>query len=344
VSDADPDAVVPDRVVHTCGPDDDGVRVDALVADLLAASRSRAASLVADGHVRLDGRVVGAKSVRAEVGAVLTVDVPAAAQVEHSTPPAPPVRWEDEHLAVVAKPAGLVVHPGAGTPTGTLVQALQGAGIALAPAGGAVRPGIVHRLDRDTSGLLVVAKTDEAYHGLVDALKRRALLRRYWTLVEGVLPARAGQVDAPIGRDPRERTRFACVEDGKPAVTHWEVRAEGVVPPTTTVPLLGGVAKVSLLACTLETGRTHQIRVHLSAAGHPVLGDRTYGARRDLPEAVALGRTFLHAAVLGLDHPVTGERIDVEEPLPKDLAAVAAAVGVEAGIGAGPGGPEGPRG
>ncbi|MFP5309298.1 MAG: RluA family pseudouridine synthase [Actinomycetes bacterium] len=321
------------QVEHLCEGSDAGVRVDALVADLCAVSRSRASALVAGGHVRLDGSVVTTRSVRVEAGQQLVVDLPAAVPVVHEVPPAPPIRWEDEHLAVVAKPAGLVVHPGAGTPTGTLVQALDGAGVPLAPAGGPGRPGIVHRLDRDTSGLLVVAKTDEAHAGLVSALQRRAVERRYLAVVEGVLPAVSGRVDAPIGRDPRERTRFACVEDGKPAVTHWEVRAESEVPPTTVVPLHGGVARVSLLVCALETGRTHQIRVHLSAVGHPVLADRTYGARRDLPEALGLTRFFLHAAALGFDHPVTGERVEVSEPLPEDLAGAAAVLGLSEAAG-----------
>ena len=231
------------------------------------------------------------------------------------------MRWQDEHLLVLAKPPGLVVHPGAGHASGTLVDALRAAGVPLAPRGGQERPGIVHRLDRDTSGLLVVACTDRAHEGLVDLLRRRDVERRYVALAQGSLPSTTGRVDAPIGRDPRDRQRFAAVEGGKPAITHW-ARAGAADVPARPV--------VSLVDCRLETGRTHQIRVHLAFAGAPVVGDLRYGAS----PAVAAARStctvpFLHAATLGFVHPVTGEHVRLVEPLPDDLRAAAAAAGLD---------------
>jgi 23S rRNA pseudouridine1911/1915/1917 synthase len=297
------------------GPDEEGDRLDRVIADRLGVSRSQAAGRISAGRVRVDGRTAD-KSHRVAVGQ--TLEVEPEPDVEHVAPPLPPVRYADDHLLVVSKPAGLVVHPGAGTPTGTLVQALEAAGVPLAPSDDPVRPGIVHRLDKETSGLLVIAKTAEARSGLVEALARHDVERRYLALVEGRLPTTRGRVDAPIGRDPTDRKRFACVEGGKRAVTHWEVRREGAV----------GDVVVSLVSCRLETGRTHQIRVHLSHAGHPVVGDRRYGARRDLPTQLGLTRFALHAHELAFDHPVTGERVTVTEDLPDDLAHALAGAGL----------------
>ena len=296
-----------------------GERLDVVLAERLSLSRSQAGRRLAAGEVEVDGRPA-VKGLRVQVGQQVRVAAPAGAPAAPA-PPAPPTRYEDEHLLVVSKPAGLVVHPGAGTPDGTLVQALQAADTVLAPAGGDVRPGIVHRLDKDTSGLLVVAKSDDAFRGLVAALKERRVERRYLALVEGGLPTAIGRVEAPIGRDPANRKRFACVADGKPAVTHWEQLADAALP----APLDG---RVALVRCRLETGRTHQIRVHLSYAGHPVVGDRTYGARRDVPDRLHLERFFLHADALRFVHPVTGEDVAVREPLPEDLRAALDAVGL----------------
>jgi 23S rRNA pseudouridine1911/1915/1917 synthase len=209
----------------------------------------------------------------------------------------------------VAKPAGLVVHAGAGVADRTLVDALRAQGLPLAPAGGAERPGIVHRLDRGTSGLLVVAKTDAAHRGLAAALKARRVSRAYTAIVDGVPEQPRATVDAPIGRSPRQRTRFAVEDGGRPAVTHYDVvEAHG---------------RGALLDVRLETGRTHQIRVHLSALGHPVAGDLAYGASPVLARELGLERPALHAGRLALTHPVTGARVEVEEPLPPDLAAAA---------------------
>ncbi|MDP9022095.1 MAG: RluA family pseudouridine synthase, partial [Actinomycetota bacterium] len=203
-------------------PEDAGHRLDVALAGWMGEPRSRAAARIERGEVTVDGDIA-AKSLRLAGDETVEVAAPPEPPRGAAGVPPPPVRWEDEHLLVVAKPAGLVVHPGTGRTAGTLVQALVAAGYPLARAGGEVRPGIVHRLDRDTSGLLVVAKTDVAYHGLVDALKRREVDRRYLALVEGIESVGSGRVDAPIGRDPRDRKRFAVTAAGRPAVTHWEV-------------------------------------------------------------------------------------------------------------------------
>jgi 23S rRNA pseudouridine1911/1915/1917 synthase len=211
------------------------------------------------------------------------------------------VAWEDEHLLVVDKPAGVVVHPARGHWSGTLAQALAARGAA---GGDPERPGIVHRLDRDTSGLLVVARSEDVHRALKQAIQARTVTREYLALVSGRPPARTGTIDAPLGRDRRDRTRMSSDTDmPRDAVTHFEV-AEAL--PAST-----------LLRVRLETGRTHQIRAHLEAIGHPVAGDPEYGRAGDH----GLERQFLHAARLAFDHPVTGERIDVTSPLPADLAA-----------------------
>ena len=303
---------------HVVPADADGRRADVVVADLLGCSRSRAAARFDDDGVTRAGRALRRSDV-VHTGEVLEVAPGPDAPAPVPAPPLPPVRWQDEHLLVLAKPAGLVVHPGPGHASGTLVDALRAADVPLAPRGGPERPGIVHRLDKDTSGLLVVASSDRAHEGLVDLLRRRDVERRYVALVEGTLPSPTGRVDAPIGRDPRDRQRFAAVEGGKPAVTHWSERGRGRV----------GTTVVSLVDCRLETGRTHQIRVHLAFAGTPVAGDLRYGASRTVATALDLTRPFLHAATLGFAHPVTGQPVRLVEPLPDDLRAVAARAGVD---------------
>jgi len=202
-----------------------------------------------------------------------------------------------------------VVHPGAGHPDGTLVNGLLARYPELAGVGDAARPGIVHRLDRDTSGLLAVARTPRAYDDLVHQLAARTVERRYVALVWGRLASPRGVIDAPIGRSESRRTRMAVRETGKPARTEYDVRTVYERP------------LVSLLDLKLETGRTHQIRVHLNAIGHPVVGDATYGGARD---SLPLARPFLHAASLAFDHPVTGERLQFDDPLPAELQAVLA--------------------
>lgn len=286
-----------------------GARADVVIAAWLHEPRARTQARLAAGEVTVAGRPL-AKSHRLAEGEVVVV-APPPPDAPPEPPPAVPVRFEDEHLAVVAKPAGLVVHTGSGTGHGpTLVAALEAAGMALARGGDPGRPGIVHRLDRGTSGLLVVAKSEEARIGLVAALADRAVQRRYWALVEGVPDPPHATVDAPLGRDPNHRTRFAVVAGGRHAVTHLDLREA-----------LGAVA---VLDVRLETGRTHQIRVHCAAIGHPVVADPLYGASRGLAATLHLDRPALHAAALHFAHPVTGEEIVVEEPLPADLHAARA--------------------
>jgi len=219
-----------------------------------------------------------------------------------------PTRNYDDDVIVVDKPSGLVVHPGAGNMEGTLVNGLLARYPEMAGVGSAVRPGIVHRLDLGTSGALAVARTQVAYDSLVGQLAERTVGRRYLALVWGRPEAPTGVVDAPIGRSTKDRTRMAVIGSGRPARTHYDVEETRVEPVT------------SLLRCRLETGRTHQIRVHLSAIGHPLVGDRAYGGEREgLPEGSPLDRPFLHAAHLAFDHPVTGERMAFDAPLPVDL-------------------------
>jgi 23S rRNA pseudouridine1911/1915/1917 synthase len=262
-------------------------------------SRSAAERLVEGGNVRVDGRA-RAKSYRLEGGEELQVELPPEPSREIEAEDVElRIAYEDEYLLVVDKPAGVVVHPGAGHSTGTLVHGLAG----RTGGGNEDRPGIVHRLDRDTSGLLVVARLDEAHERLQELVQKRELERRYLALVRGHPRSWRGRIDAPIGRDRDEPTRRSLDTDlPREAVTHFEVDG-----------LLGAYA---LLNVRLETGRTHQIRVHLAAIDLPVVGDRVYG----VPDKV-LERQFLHANRLAFEHPFTGEKIDVESPLPDDLAA-----------------------
>jgi 23S rRNA pseudouridine1911/1915/1917 synthase len=285
-----------------------GERVDRAVALLTGWTRRDVQDLVANGSVLVDGAPV-AKSRRLEAGEVIEVLAEPALPGPPGPEPAVPVtvRYEDADVIVVAKPAGLVVHPGAGHQHGTLVNGLLARYPELAGVGDPARPGIVHRLDRDTSGLLLVARSPRAYDALVEGLAAHEIERRYLALVWGRLDAPRGVVDAPIGRSLRRPTRMSVREGGRRARTAYEVRAEYADPV------------VSLLECALETGRTHQIRVHLQAIGHPVVGDDAYGGVRS---GLTVGRPFLHATALGFAHPVTGEMIEVVEPLPDELAEV----------------------
>ncbi len=281
-----------------------GERVDKAVALLSGLARSQVNHLVEAGAVRVDGRPVASRSRRLVAGEVLDVDVPASKDPSLTADPAidVPVVFEDEHVLVVDKPAGLVVHPGAGTQAGTMVHGLLARYPELARVGDdPSRPGVVHRLDAGTSGLLALARTEAAFHHLVAQLAARDVERRYRALVHGRVASPAGVVDGPIGRDPRDPTRQAVVAGGKEARTHYQVvdRADGT----------------TLLVCRLETGRTHQIRVHLAGIGHPLVGDQLYGGHLDL----GLTRPYLHAFRLAFHHPATGERVAFESPVPPDL-------------------------
>jgi 23S rRNA pseudouridine1911/1915/1917 synthase len=289
-----------------------GERVDRIVAMVTGISRAEVAELVDAGSVLVGGAPVRARSTRLQAGDEVEVDVPDRAAARRLVPEpdvAVPVVHADEHLLVIDKPSGLVVHPGAGQRSGTLVHGLLARYPELVGVGGDEgRPGIVHRLDKGTSGLLLVARTQVAYDALVAALAARDVHRRYRALVWGPVEALRGLIDAPIGRSAREPTRMAVDERGKVARTRYEVLRTFAEPVVVTE-----------LACTLETGRTHQIRVHLRSIGHPVVGDARYGgARQSLP----MSRPFLHAEVLELAHPVTGEPLTFHAPLPADLLAV----------------------
>jgi 23S rRNA pseudouridine1911/1915/1917 synthase len=284
-----------------------GERVDRAVALLTGWSRAEVQALVDDGLVRVDGATV-VKSRRLGEGEVVELlGEPAAAGPPEPQPVPVTVVAADDAVVVVDKAPRLVVHPGAGHPDGTLVNGLLHQFPELAGVGDPARPGIVHRLDRDTSGLMVVARTPEAYDALVAALAAREVGREYVALVWGTPEAGSGVVDAPIGRSVRRPTRMAVREGGREARTRYDVLRRYDDPA------------VALLRCTLETGRTHQIRVHLAAIHHPVVGDPAYGGGRS---GVAIDRPFLHAAALEFTHPVTGEPQRYESPLPPDLQQV----------------------
>ncbi|HEX5937824.1 MAG TPA: RluA family pseudouridine synthase [Actinomycetota bacterium] len=277
-------------------------RLDVVVARLAGLPRADVQRAIAAGRVLVDGER-RAKSFRLAGGERLEVDVVAHEDLPAEGPPVP-IRFEDEHLVVVAKPAGLVTHPTAGRRGGTLVNRLLGMGVPLAPAGGPLRPGIVHRLDAGTSGLLVVAKSDEAYVALRARFKGHDVARVYQALVRGEVATDAFAVDAPLGR--RAARIVVDATQGRAAETAFDVRER-----------LGGA---TFLSATPRTGRTHQIRVHLAAVGHPILGDRAYGGAGDDARGLGLTRPFLHAGSIGFVHPATGERVELEEPLPEDLA------------------------
>lgn len=297
-----------------------GSRLDSWVAERLELSRTRVASLVREGDVLLNGEVPR-KSAVLSSGDRIELTIPPPRALDARPEPIPlHVVYEDRHLLVVDKPAGMVVHPAPGHPSGTLVNALLHHVEDLSGIGGVLRPGIVHRLDRDTSGLMVVAKDDSTHRALSSALKARQVRRLYVAAAWGHLRGSHMRVDAPIGRDPGDRKRMAVVEGGRRAVTHLRVRERW--------------RAAELLDVGLETGRTHQIRVHLAHIGHPVVGDPTYGEgwERGMsgPDHGWAGelarltpRQFLHAERLAFEHPVSGDLMRFRSPLPPDLEAVA---------------------
>ena len=279
-----------------------GERADQLIARLVPElTRSAAQRLLEEGAVTRNGQPVK-KNYKAAEGDVLAVALPDPEPAEAVPQDIPlDVVYEDDDVIVVNKPVGLVVHPAAGHPDGTLVNALlYHCGKSLSGINGALRPGIVHRIDRDTSGLIIAAKNDAAHQALAAQLADHSLYREYEAVCVGVLREDAGTVDAPIGRNPADRKKMAVDrKSGRPAVTHWSVLAR--YPGHTHI------------RCRLETGRTHQIRVHLASMGHPLLGDTVYGAKRPVP---GLAGQCLHARRLSFVHPRTGERLTLECPLP----------------------------
>ena len=275
----------------------EGQRLDVFAAELAGVTRSRAGSLMKDGCVTVDGTAQTKAGFKLKPGMAVAVEVPepvpARAQAEDIELR---VVYQDQDVAVVFKPSGMVVHPAAGNPSGTLVNALLRHLDNLSGIGGELRPGIVHRIDKDTSGLLLVAKNDMAHVSLSGQIKAHAVHRAYRAVVIGGFRQDEGTVDAPIGRHPTDRKRMAIVPDGRPAVTHWRVLE----------PLRGA----TLIECRLTTGRTHQIRVHMASIGHPVLGDPVYGPRKS-PYPVGGGQ-LLHAWRIGFVHPRTGEEMIFE--------------------------------
>ena len=286
-------------------------RADRWAADLSGLSRSHVQKLISDGRLTMNGEPLKANVVLA-AGAVLELDVPPPAPAEPIGQPELPITivYEDDDLLIVDKPSGQVVHPAPGHGSGTLVNALLGRGESLAPGGiaGVQRPGIVHRLDRDTSGLLMVARNDAAQASLQAQLKARRIRKTYLALVAGAVAAAQGRIEAPIGRDPSRRTRMAVVPDGRPSITGYRVRER--------------FAGWTLLELDLVTGRTHQIRVHLEAIGHPVAGDPLYGTGTSRRGPSGLRRLFLHAWRLELTSPSTGSLIRAEATVPGELEGV----------------------
>ncbi|WUH96348.1 RluA family pseudouridine synthase [Spirillospora sp. NBC_00431] len=288
----------------------EGERVDAALSRLFGLSRGSAADIIAAGDVLLDGAAVATKSERLHAGAWLEVTLP--------PPPAPPapvaepvpgmgVLYEDDDIIVVNKPIGVAAHPTTGWTGPTVLGGLLGAGHTIATSGASERQGIVHRLDANTTGAMVVAKSEAAYSRLKRAFKERRVDKRYQALVQGHPDPFRGTVDAPIDRHPSGDGRFAVVAGGRPSVTHYDT--------------VEAFRAATLLDIDLETGRTHQIRVHMSAIRHPCVGDLLYGADPTLAARLGLRRQWLHAARLGFEHPATGERVEFKSPYPGDLAA-----------------------
>lgn len=300
----------PERVRHVVPEDLAGERADKVLARLLGVSRSAAKALFDEG-VSVDGENVQA-GVSVRAGAVILSPPPLEGAVLSPEPVPFAVLYEDEALVVVDKPAGVVAHPGAGRTTGTLASGLLHRYPQLEGVGEPGRWGLVHRLDRDTSGVMAVALTQESHKALALQMQQRSVRRVYTALVHGVPSAPTGTIDAPLGRHPVHPTRRAVIQGGRPARSHFQVEATYAE------------SECSLLSVWLETGRTHQIRVHLAAIGHPVVGDRVY---RSAPGRVEAGRTFLHARSVELTHPMTSERLQVESPLPADLEEVLVLLG-----------------
>ncbi|GAB3088497.1 RluA family pseudouridine synthase [Nocardioides zeae] len=285
-----------------------GERVDAAMARMFGFSRSRSAELIAEGHVVLDGTTV-AKSERVRAGAMLEVEIPVVVDPLAVVPEIVEgigIIHDDDDIVVIDKPVGVAVHPSPGWRGPTVVGHLAGAGFRIATSGASERQGIVQRLDVGTSGVMVICKSESAYSILKNAFRRREIEKVYHALVQGHPDPHTGTVDAPIGRHPRSDWKFAVMSDGRASVTHYAT--------------LEAHRFASLLEIHLETGRTHQIRVHMSALKHPCVGDLTYGADPTLARRVGLERQWLHAVRLGFVHPGTGEPVSYESPYPADLA------------------------
>lgn len=289
-----------------------GLRVDAGISKALGMSRTLVAGLIEDGLVHIDGKVVG-KSDRLKEGALVELEIAAKKNplvIEADDVPDFKVVFQDEHLIVIDKPAGVAAHPSVGWDGPTVPGALLALGIQLSTSGAEERQGIVQRLDVGTSGLMVLAKSELAYSRLKQAFRDRAVHKVYHALVQGHPDPSAGTFDAPIGRHPKAEFKFQVHEDGKPSVTHYQT--------------LEAFRSASLLEIILETGRTHQIRVHFSAFRHPLVGDTMYGADPTLAKRLGLDHQWLHAVRLGFEHPITGDKVEFESSYPAELANVLA--------------------
>ena len=303
------------RVTEVIPASLEGVRIDRVVSLIADISRSAAAALIAAGGVSIEGEVITAGKAKVTQGQSITVDI---SQAKGPTLPLADgtrtleVVYIDDDVMVVNKPAGIVVHPGAGNQTGTMVNYLLAAYPDIADVGDPLRPGLVHRLDAGTTGLVAVARTQAAYDSLVGQLSSRSVTRVYSVLVWGTPASAHGVIDAPIGRDQRDPTKMAVVVDGRASRTHYAVEQKFYAPTA-----------CALVECRLETGRTHQIRVHLASIGHSVVGDPTYGGVR---AGLRVGRPMLHARELAFDHPRTAERRTFTAPQPADFTAVLAAL------------------
>ncbi|MBA2952327.1 RluA family pseudouridine synthase [Nocardioides sp. MAH-18] len=285
-----------------------GERVDAAMARLFGLSRSRSADLIAAGHVELDGKPV-AKSDRVLPGAILDVTIPVEADPLEVVPEVVEgikIIHDDDAIVVIDKPVGVAVHPSPGWSGPTVVGHLAGAGFRISTSGASERQGIVQRLDVGTSGVMVICKSEHAYSVLKNAFRNRTVDKTYHALVQGHPDPLEGTIDAPIGRHPKADYKFAVMADGRHSVTHYET--------------LEAHRFASLLQIHLETGRTHQIRVHMAALKHPCVGDLTYGADPSLSRRVGLERQWLHAVRLGFEHPDTGDYVEYESEYPEDLA------------------------
>ncbi len=305
-------------VTRTFTADRSGLRLDQFLAGQpTGLTRSQLQRLIGDGLALLNGSGSKASSkVRRGDRITLTVPPPKPTEVVPQWMPLPVV-YQDEHIAVIDKPAGLAVHPGPGHSDHTLVNALLAICPDIQGVGGEIRPGIVHRLDKDTSGLMVVAKTHQAHQDISDQIKARQVDKGYLALAVGRVEPEVGVIDEPIGRDPHHRKRMAVVADGREARTRYRVLEYVMLSGGSQMPSAGARSGYSLLEVVLETGRTHQIRVHLSYIGHPLVGDGVYGRSSPL-----LSRQFLHANRLGFRHPATGEPVEFRSELPPELLAV----------------------
>ena len=294
---------VPDALV--------GERVDIALSRMLGLSRARASTLVDAGLIRVDGRIV-AKSHRLGVDELIEIDEEGAADRSDTAEIAGarvveiPILFEDDDVVVIDKPVGVAAHPSPGWTGPTVTESLVASGHLLTDRGAAEREGIVHRLDVGTTGAMVVAKSPAAYSSLKRQFKDRSVDKEYHAVVHGLLDPLSGTIDAPIDRHPSKDYKWAVVHGGRPSITHYET--------------LEAWPRASLVEVHLETGRTHQIRVHMAAMRHPCVGDLTYGADPTLSRELGLERQWLHARRLGFEHPITGDRIDVQSPYPQDLS------------------------